>query len=138
MLNENGEVIECRLQSPGHARLRGTQAALRHFAGVVPNRLWLANTDADTLVPVDWLTRHLSFADRGSAAVAGIVKVEAVPGLDTTEMASLMSHYTLADDGTHTHVHGANFGVRADAYRHAGGWKPISVGEDHCLWNRIR
>jgi hypothetical protein len=104
MLNENGEVIECRLQSPGHARLRGTQAALRHFAGVVPNRLWLANTDADTLVPVDWLTRHLSFADRGSAAVAGIVKVEAVPGLDTTEMASLMSHYTLADDGTHTHV----------------------------------
>jgi hypothetical protein len=31
---------------------------------------------------------------------------------------------------THGHVHGANLGVRADAYWRVGGFRPLWVGED--------
>jgi hypothetical protein len=34
-------------------------------------------------------------------------------------------------------VHGANLGVRADAYLDVGGWRDVRVSEDHCLWNRL-
>jgi cellulose synthase/poly-beta-1,6-N-acetylglucosamine synthase-like glycosyltransferase len=35
-------------------------------------------------------------------------------------------------------VHGANLGIRADAYSDAGGWNDLTVAEDHCLWSRVR
>ena len=40
-------------------------------------------------------------------------------------------------DGSHPHVHGANLGVRADAYLKAGGWSHVETGEDHDLWSRL-
>ena len=42
------------------------------------------------------------------------------------------------DGATHTHVHGANLGVRADAYQAVGGWGlHVMVGEDHELVRRL-
>ncbi len=39
---------------------------------------------------------------------------------------------------THRHVHAANFGIRADAYRLVGGWSEHTVvGEEHDLWRRL-
>jgi cellulose synthase/poly-beta-1,6-N-acetylglucosamine synthase-like glycosyltransferase len=35
-------------------------------------------------------------------------------------------------------VHGANLGVRADAYVDVGGFSHLKVAEDHCLWGRLR
>ena len=35
-------------------------------------------------------------------------------------------------------MHGANFGVRADAYLRAGGWGALETAEDHDLWGRLR
>jgi hypothetical protein len=35
-------------------------------------------------------------------------------------------------------VHGANLGVRADAYLEAGGFAGLATGEDHALWNALR
>ena len=35
-----------------------------------PARVWIANTDADSVVPIDWLTVHLEFAERGVVAAA--------------------------------------------------------------------
>ncbi|MGW1102512.1 glycosyltransferase [Streptomyces sp. NPDC002540] len=46
----------------------------------------------------------------------------------------LPTHYQqdqLADE--HRHVHDANLAVRADAYRAAGGFQPLPVGEDRTL-----
>lgn len=40
--------------------------------------------------------------------------------------------------GDHPHVHGANLGVRCDAYLRAGGWREIELSEDHGLWDRMR
>jgi hypothetical protein len=35
-------------------------------------------------------------------------------------------------------VHGANLGVRADAYLAAGGWPALASGEDNGLWDALR
>ena len=37
----------------------------------------------------------------------------------------------------HGHVHGANLGVRADAYWRVGGFRPLQVGEDVDLVARL-
>ena len=45
--------------------------------------------------------------------------------------------YEIRPDGSHPHVHGANLGVRADAYLRAGGWADLRTAEDHDLWRRL-
>lgn len=100
-----------------------------------PSHVWIANTDADCTVPVDWLVRQIEFSTHYDA-VAGIVDLESVG-----TPASLLRRFaeTYAIDGTdHPHVHGANLGVGAEAYTAAGGWcRRTRVGEDHRLWERI-
>lgn len=133
-----GEVLECNARSPGTARQLGVAAALRHFESAEASRIWIANTDADSRVPQDWLDHHLRLAEQGVAAIAGIVQVDNVPGHGAEVAQLLLADYEVASDGTHPHVHGANLGVRADAYLDAGGWSQLTVAEDHCLWNRVR
>jgi glycosyltransferase involved in cell wall biosynthesis len=136
VLTGNGTVIECMEHSPGSARRIGARAVLEHFDGLDPARIWLANTDADTHVPANWLSTHLALADSNASAVAGIVELD--PEELRPEVARLYKRtYKLARDGTHTHVHGANMGVRADAYIDVGGWSDLKASEDHCLWDRL-
>lgn len=137
-LSEQGFVLPCNVNSPGAARRLGANAVLEHFADVSRTSLWLANTDADSYVPVDWLQRQLRMADQGASAVAGVVKVDSF-GANTPHGAQAFAHhYVTFQDGTHPHVHGANIALRADVYLDAGGWRDLSVGEDHCLWSRVR
>lgn len=137
-LGEHGEVIECALRSPGAARRMGTGAALAHFETCPLTRLWLANTDADTFVPLDWLRLHLELAEAGANAVAGVVQLDARRGDDPAVARFFEESYFAAGDGSHSHVHGANFGVRADAYLDVGGWSLLALAEDHCLWHRLK
>lgn len=138
VLKDRGRVIAVDAGSPGTARRLGTDAVLRELGDVEHTHLWLANTDADGYVPVDWIQTQLRMANEGAMAVAGIVAVDSfrVHGAKGAEIFG--RHYTLNPDGTHPHVHGANMGVRADVYLDAGGWSDIRVGEDHCLWNRVQ
>lgn len=132
-----GEAIECSAGSPGTARRLGAAAVMHRFRNEDPGLIWLANTDADTRVPINWISTHLQHADGDASAVAGIVELdteELHPEVDQIFKAT----YTLAPDGTHTHVHGANLGVRADAYLDVGGWSDVTVSEDHCLWTRLQ
>jgi len=131
-----GEVVECQAGSAGAARRLGVAVILQHFPGVVPERLWLANTDADSMVTRDWLKVHLQFADQGIAGVAGIVHLD--PKSDAVAREVHHATYFTHADGTHDHVHGANMAVRADAYLDVGGWSGGALGEDHCLWDRLR
>jgi glycosyltransferase involved in cell wall biosynthesis len=136
-LGARGQVVECALDSPGSARRIGAAAVLDHFHGKCPRRVWLANTDADTYVPAPWIDIHLQHADDDFAAVAGIVQLDPF-GLREDVRELYERTYKLAADGTHTHVHAANFGVRADAYLEVGGWSDAPVSEDHCLWGRLK
>ena len=138
ILSDRGEVIECEVASVGSARRLGTSAALRHLHQHPIEAIWLANTDADTQVPRDWLTQQLVYARRGFKAVAGTVAIGAVLQGGCDISAALMADYQVNADGTHSHVHGANLGVCADAYLDAGGWSDARLAEDHCLWHRLR
>ena len=136
-LGMRGEVIACAAASAGAARRIGARAALKRFAYARPSDVWLANTDADSEVPVDWLEHHLSYASLGMAAVAGMVRVASVMYRGRELAAKAMADYGARPDGSHAHVHGANLGVRADAYLDVGGWSDAALAEDHCLWNRV-
>lgn len=133
-----GAVLECAVNSAGAARRLGAAAVLAHFHDIPSTSLWLANTDADSHVPADWLRQHLEFACEGDIAVAGIVQLEAGCAESRRVQEVLRRSYEIAADGSHSHVHGANFGVRADAYLAVGGWSRLPLAEDHCLWNRLK
>lgn len=136
ILGSAGEIIECEARSAGSARRIGADAIARHFLHVPACELWLANTDADTSVSPDWITQQLAYARNGWAAIAGIVRLDTGEGADA-RVADVFREYQLNADGTHCHVHGANIGVRSDAYVSAGGWGDKPLAEDHCLWGRL-
>jgi hypothetical protein len=94
--------------------------------------LWLASTDADSAVPADWLTAMVAAAARGVHLVLGTV----LPGPDLSPAvrARWLAGHHLRDG--HPHVHGANLGIRADAYLALGGWLPLVTGEDADLARR--
>jgi glycosyltransferase involved in cell wall biosynthesis len=118
----------------GAARSVGCRVAL---AGSLhrPRHVWLANTDADTVVPGNWLAAQLELAERDVTAVAGIVELGG--DVDERLRAEFAATYELSPDGTHRHVHGANMGARGDVYLLAGGWRRLHTGEDHDLWSRL-
>ncbi|MGI8939328.1 MAG: glycosyltransferase [Iamia sp.] len=132
----DGEVVISRVGRAGAARRLGA-ARLLTADGTDPARTWLATTDADGIVPPDWLRTQLALADAGAAAVAGIVVLD--DAADDLVAARHRATYALHADGTHPHVHGANLGVRGDAYLDAGGWcRDLCVGEDHRMWARLK
>jgi glycosyltransferase involved in cell wall biosynthesis len=135
-LGSVGEVTEVRFRSAGAARREGVDRVLKHWMHLDPSQIWLANTDADTQVSADWIAVQLGFADEGVTAVAGIVHLEAGGSAAAHEV--YRNTYLMSADGTHSHVHGANFSVRADAYEDVGGWSDLALAEEHCLWARLR
>ncbi len=137
-LGDAGEVIERQAGCVGAARALGVDAVATHFKHIPTDRLWIANTDADTTVPTDWISRQLPFADKGWAAIAGIVRVDSIDGERGSIVDRALAHYTVEVDGGHAHVHGANLGVRADAYVSVGAWRNLPLAEDHCLWTRLQ
>jgi glycosyltransferase involved in cell wall biosynthesis len=100
-----------------------------------PRYVWLAHTDADTVVPGYWLTAQLELAERDVAAVAGTVELDG--DVDDALRSQFESTYDVSADGTHHHVHGANMGTRGDVYLLAGGWRRLESGEDRELWMRL-
>ncbi|QOW24425.1 glycosyltransferase [Lysobacter sp. H23M47] len=119
-------VIEGDFGDVGSARAAAAEQALHRGAR------WLANTDADSVVPADWLAAQLAY---GSDAFCGIVGVG-----DWEDYSASVSEafqvLTVAAPG-HPHVHGANLGVAADAYVRAGGFQPGAAHEDVSLVKRL-
>lgn len=99
--------------------------------------IWIATTDADTVVPPDWVGTHRDHGRAGVAAVAGIVDI-LLDDDATPAVVDIFARTYVVESDTHHHVHGANMGVRADVYLGVGGFASIDVAEDHALWNVIR
>ncbi|MEC7521748.1 MAG: glycosyltransferase [Myxococcota bacterium] len=129
-------VVETRAGCVGAARAAGARALLSTL-GADPARTWIASTDADTRVPVRWIERHLDAARAGVHALAGVVRVGSFSEHPEGARARFAARYELRSDGTHPHVHGANLGVRADAYLAVGGFPALPVAEDHALWRAL-
>lgn len=97
--------------------------------------LWIANTDADTVVPENWLVHQHGLA----AAGYGLVLGTAVPDpadLTAAELAAWRQLHPLGEG--HPHVHGANLGFSAAAYRSAGDFAPLASHEDVDLVARLK
>ena len=130
-------MLETPFRSAGRARGTALEAALDRTRAPV-SRVWLASTDADTTVHPTWLAAHQRWAGSGVDGVAGLVEVDwrgAAPQLPQRYRRSI------AADGLgagHRHVHGANLGLRAAAWREAGGCGEVDVGEDRELWRRLQ
>ena len=137
MLCEKGHVIATEQRMVGATRALAASAALERYKGPL-NRCWLANTDADCFVPKDWLVAQLTVASQNIDAIAGTVDVDSFHEHEIGLKERFRDSYLIHPDGSHPHVHGANLGVRADAYVRAGGWGQLETAEDHDLWNRLK
>jgi glycosyltransferase involved in cell wall biosynthesis len=125
-------VVPVQARCVGAARAAGMQEVLRRTQGLDPAHIWLATTDADTLVPPGWLRGQLRYAAAGWDAVAGTVTVTDWAGRPAHLPAVFRQHYG-ESRGTHPHVHGANLGFTARAYLVAGPFPPVPTAEDHAL-----
>lgn len=113
----------------GAARRAAVEAGLA-AVGSDPERTWIANTDADSVVPADWLVVHLEYAERGIALLRGAVRP------DPRELTAEHLRHWLAlhpPGDRHDRVHGANLGVTANAYLAAGGFPDLPLHEDVAL-----
>lgn len=125
-------VVTISTRSVGAARQAGMHAALQLLRHLDPAEVWLATTDADTVVPPGWLSRQLRYAEQGWDAVIGTVTVTDWTEHGPAVQARFQQRYCSAG-GSHPHVHGANLGFTASAYRAAGGFGLRRTAEDHAL-----
>ncbi|MCP3803328.1 glycosyltransferase [Allokutzneria sp. A3M-2-11 16] len=130
-------LVDRRGRPLGSLRDRGARHAIARLARPAA-QTWLLHTDADSVVPRDWVRAHLRHAELGAHAVAGLTEIADWASHDdrTRRRYERMVSELIRGDG-HDHVYGANLGVRADAYLRVGGFPPLSTGEDHALWTRL-
>ena len=117
--------LPVQVRNVGAARSAGAEALLARGAR------WLAFTDADTEVSPDWLADQLSLQ---ADVVCGTVGVDDwSPHAENAGL--LQAHFLLTyhDRDGHRHVHGANLGVAAEAYRRVGGFDHLACSEDVAL-----
>ena len=128
-------VVRRLFRNAGASRAAGVAAAVRDLGSGLLESTWLANTDADSQVPENWFVRQLQFADAGWDAVLGSVEPDSA-GMDPDLLRSWHLRHPLEE--RHGNVYGANLGVRASAYRQAGGFPPLLSSEDRALVERLR
>lgn len=118
------------LRNVGAARAAGAQALLALGAR------WLAFTDADSCVQSDWLVEQLALQ---ADVVCGTVAVDDwTPHGEHADLLKMHFELTYFDRDGHRHIHGANLGVSAEAYRSVGGFRPLACSEDVALVDALQ
>lgn len=125
-------VVPVSARSVGAARAAGVREVLRRTADLDPADVWVATTDADTVVPARWLRHQVCCGDQGWDAVTGTVRVADWSGYHPDVRSLFRARYGTGT-GSHPHVHGANLGFRAAAYLRAGGFRDVPTAEDRAL-----
>lgn len=121
-------------RSVGTARREGVRAAVAALGPLPTGAVWVASTDADTVVPPGWLVQQVAAADAGAGLVLGAVVPDERDLDATTYAAWLLRHGPAAPVA----VHGANLGVRLAAHDAVGGFPPVAEHEDVRLVDALR
>ncbi|MGB7449450.1 MAG: glycosyltransferase [Ornithinimicrobium sp.] len=117
----------------GAARDLAVRTGLADLGEPAASHVWVACTDADSLVPPRWLSEQLRHANDGADMVVGTVE----PAMRGSERrAAWDDRHRLVEN--HAHVHGANLGLRASTWASVGGFGPRAVHEDVRLVERVR
>ncbi len=95
---------------------------------------WIACTDADSIVPVQWITLQLQLAAAACDVVVGTVQPDFA---DLSPEHAAQWHETHVPGQPNGHVHGANLGVRASTYLSVGGFGELAEHEDNDLVTRL-
>ncbi len=98
-----------------------------------PVQVWIASTDADTVVSPDWMVDQVGLADLGNDLVVGLVRPH--PAELSGPALELWAERHHVDGG---HVHGANLGIRLSTYLQVGGFPAVSEHEDVELVRAVR
>jgi len=106
----------------GRARAAGVSTAITRGAR------WVACTDADTVVPPNWLSEQLAY---GCDAFCGTVAVHDWLDYGAAVRRAFLAGQCEADE--HPHVHGANLGMSTEMYQRCGGFPPLDAHEDVAL-----
>lgn len=136
--NDCFSALAVDFRSVGRSRRAGSWQVLGAAADKCPGAaagLWLANTDADSVVPGNWLVGQLEMAAAGADAVLGSVEVDPA-GMASDVLGRWQSMHPFGEG--HPHVFGANFGIRGSAYLEAGGFPRHLAHEDKVLAGRLR
>jgi glycosyltransferase involved in cell wall biosynthesis len=120
------QTLTLKARNVGIARATGADLLLAEGAR------WLAFTDADSRVSPGWLVAQLA---QDADAVCGSIAVDDWSSHPHSVREYFRKSYVDADG--HRHVHGANLGVSAEAYRRAGGFPPLTCSEDVALVDRL-
>lgn len=143
-------VITISARSAGAARAAGARELLRRTGHLNPADVWLASTDADSLVPGCWLRQQAYYAGHGWDATVGTIRVADWSGYPPGTSSLFRQRYAsgpeqagepgrperrggASSSGQHSHVHGVNLGFRASAYLRAGGFPALATAEDRAL-----
>lgn len=126
-------VVEINAENVGVARKTAAEHALQAIQ-IPSESVWLANTDADSVVPPNWLASQVACADRGYDVIIGTVRPDPREYPAERQAAWEASRVKGQANGN---IHGANLGVRASAYLEVGGYMPIVEHEDVDLVGRL-
>ena len=126
------DIIEVDVGNVGQARQIGFEALLSRWSDVDPDDIWLATTDADSEVPLNWISSQLAMRSEGGQVWAGAVTVADWSGRREGTAEIWRESY---EAECHP-IHGANFGIEAALYRETGGFSRLQTGEDRDLFER--
>ncbi len=101
----------------------------------VGDDIWYCTTDADSRVPRNWFSAQSLSAATGADVFVGTITPDGWSGWPPGVATSFARDYSNRDG--HSHVHGANLGVRSTAYREVGGFAPLDEHEDVDLVSRL-
>ena len=111
----------------GDARAQGVEAAMRELRRVPTQRVWIANTDADSAVPPNWIVAQCDLAAAGADVFIGTVRPDFADLGPRHQRHWVRTHSSGVPNG---HVHGASLGIRASIYAAAGGFEAVEEHED--------
>ena len=124
--------VEGSWRRPARVRRALVAEARLAIGAIASDRVWIASTDADCVVPRHWIVDQVRLAASGADVVLGEVALD--PADTPPGLAGLFDERYADLRNRRRHVHAANLGIRLSAYDAVGGWRSsTSIGEEHHL-----